>query len=484
MAEYIGEALTFDDIVLEPAYSEVIPAQIDVSVRLTKHIHLQVPILSAAMDSVTESQLAIAIAQEGGLGVIHRNMEIEQQVREVIKVKRSANGIILDPITLPPNAKVREAKKIMQDYHISGIPITMPDKTLVGILTQRDLRFHKDEESLVKDVMTKERLVTSKYGITLEQAKDILDREKVEKLLLVDEHYRLVGLITIKDIQKMVEFPNATRDELGRFCVGAAVGVNDFERVEKLVKAGVDVIVLDLATAHTREAGETLRELKRNFEVEVIAGNVTTAEGAEFLIKNGADVVKVGLGSGSICTTRVISGAGVPQITAIISAAKITKKYGVKLISDGGIRYSGDITKALAVGADAVMIGSLFAGVVESPGEIVYYQGKPYKTYRGMGSLGAIQSGKNLRYFKMDEKYGIVPEGVEGLVPLRGTLSEHLKQLVGGLKIGMGYVGCKNIEELQTKSKFYKITYAGLRESHSHDVIITKEAPNYKVENF
>lgn len=482
MIEFRGEALTFDDIVLEPGYSEILPINVDVGQKLTRHLYLQIPILSAAMDTVTESQLAIALAQEGGLGVIHRNLPVEKQAREVVKVKRSANGIILDPITLPPDAKIKDAKRIMKEYNISGIPITLPDKTLVGILTKRDLRFHRDEEACVKEVMTKGRLVTAHMGITLEEAKDILDREKVEKLLLVDERNKLVGLVTIKDIQKMIEYPDATRDELGRFCVGAAIGAFDFERAQKLIEAGVDVLVLDLATAHTKDAGETLRELKKNFDTEVIAGNVVTAEGAEYLIKNGADAVKVGLGAGSICTTRIISGVGVPQITSIINVAKVAKKYDVKVISDGGIRYSGDITKALAVGADAVMIGSLFAGVNESPGEIVYYQGKPYKSYRGMGSIGAIQQGGVSRYLKLDEKTGIVPEGVEGLVPLQGPLSDCVKQLVGGLKIGMGYLGCKNLAELQQKARFYKITLAGIRESHSHNVIITKEAPNYKAE--
>ncbi len=482
MVEFLGEALTFDDIVLEPGYSEVLPADVDVSHNLTKHIHLNIPILSAAMDTVTESQLAIALAQEGGLGIIHRNMPVEKQLREVIKVKRSANGIILDPITLPPEARIKDAKKIMRDYNISGIPVTLSDKTLVGILTKRDLRFHRDEDASVKEVMTKDRLVTAHLGITLEEAKDILDREKVEKLLLVDDHNKLVGLVTIKDIQKMIEYPNATRDELGRFCVGAAIGTYDFERAQKLIDSGVDILVLDLATAHTKDAGETLKELKKSFKVEVIAGNVVTTEGAEFLIKCGADVVKVGLGAGSICTTRVISGVGIPQITSILNVAKIAKKYDIKVISDGGIRYSGDITKAIALGADAVMLGSLFAGVHESPGEIVYYQGKPYKSYRGMGSIGAIQQGGSSRYLKLDDKTGIVPEGVEGLVSLQGSLSDCVKQLVGGLKIGMGYLGCKNISELQKKSKFYKITISGIRESHSHNVIITKEAPNYKVE--
>ncbi|MFN7181750.1 MAG: IMP dehydrogenase [Planctomycetota bacterium] len=482
MSEFLGEALTFDDIVLEPGYTEVLPKDIDISVNLTRNLNLKIPILSAAMDTVTESQVAIAMAQEGGLGIIHRNMSIEKQTREVIKVKRSANGIILDPVTLPPEAKVKDAKKIMKEHNISGIPITQPDKTLVGILTRRDLRFHKDEEAYIKDIMTKNRLVTAHLGITLEEAKDILDREKVEKLLLVDEYYKLVGLVTIKDIQKMIEFPNATRDELGRFCVGAAIGAYDFERADELIKAGVDILVLDLATAHCKDAEETLRELKRNFNTEIIAGNVTTAEATEFLIKNGADVVKVGLGAGSICTTRVISGVGIPQITAIVNASKIAEKYEVKIISDGGIRYSGDITKALALGAHSVMIGSLFAGVNESPGEIVYYQGKPYKSYRGMGSIGAIQQGGSSRYLKFDDKIGIVPEGVEGLVPLQGPLSDCIKQLVGGLKIGMGYIGCRNIKELQMKARYYKITLAGIKESHSHNVIITKEAPNYKGE--
>ncbi len=482
MVEFIGEALTFDDIVLEPGYTEVHPKNINISISLTMNLTLKIPIISAAMDTVTESNLAIAIAQEGGLGIIHRNIPIEKQVREVTKVKRSANGIILDPVTLPPEAKVKDAKKIMREFNISGIPITLSDKTLVGILTKRDLRFHKDEECHIKDIMTKNRLITAHLGITLEEARDILDREKVEKLLLVDDGNKLVGLVTIKDIQKMIEFPDATRDELGRFCVGAAIGAYDFERAEKLIKAGVDIIVLDLASAHCKESAETLRELKKNFKTDIIAGNVTTAEAAEFLIKNGADVIKIGLGSGSICTTRVISGVGIPQISAIVNASKIAKKYDIKLISDGGIRYSGDITKALAVGAHAVMIGSLFAGVNESPGEIVYYQGKPYKSYRGMGSIGAIQQGGSNRYLKFDDKIGVVPEGVEGLVPLQGPLSDCIKQLIGGLKIGMAYAGCKNIQELQDKSRFYKMTLASIRESHSHNVIITKEAPNYKVE--
>lgn len=475
----VASGITFDDVALVPAESQILPADVSTTTFLTKNISLNIPIVSAAMDTVTESRMAIALAQEGGIGIIHRNMSIEQEVLEVTKVKRSANGVILNPITLPPDANVKTAKEIMRNYNISGIPIVRDGK-VVGILTARDLKFGIGDETRVADVMTKDRLVVAAPGTTLKEAKEILQKEKVEKLLLVEDG-ELKGLITMKDIDKLSEYPNATRDKLGRLVVGAAIGVFDFERAEKLCKAGVDVLVLDTAHGHSKNVYETLVELKKNFEIEVIAGNVATADGAEYLIRAGADAIKVGIGSGSICTTRVIAGAGVPQITAVLECARVAKKYGVFTISDGGVRYSGDITKAIAAGADSVMLGNLLASVEESPGEIVYYQGKACKSYRGMGSVGAMIHGSKDRYFQgnVNVKEKLVPEGIEGVVPYRGKLSEFLYQLVGGLRAGMGYVGAKNIKELQEKSKFILVSFSSIKEAHPHDVTITKESPNY-----
>jgi len=478
------QAVTFDDVLLEPAKSEVVPTEVDVSTWLTRNVRLNIPILSAPMDTVTESRLAIALAQQGGLGVIHKNMSIEAQVEEVRKVKRSANGIILNPATLPPDASVEEAKELMDQLSVSGIPIVDKDGRLLGIITRRDLRFLEHWDRKVFEVMTKGNLVTATGHVTLEEAEKILIRKKVEKLLLVDENFRLTGLITIKDIDNMRRYPDACRDSLGRLRVGAAIGVHDYERAEQLVRAGVDVLVVDSAHGHSANVLETVREVKRQWEIDIVAGNVATAAGCRDLIEAGADAVKVGIGPGSICTTRVISGVGVPQITAIMEAAKAALPTGTPIIADGGIRYSGDITKAIAAGAHAVMIGGLFAGLEESPGQLILYQGRAYKQYRGMGSLGAMVQGSKERYrqggvARMDK---LVPEGVEGRVPYRGPLGPFVYQLVGGLKAGMGYCGTRNIEELRTKTTFILISPAGVRESHPHDIIITQEAPNYSTE--
>jgi len=477
-------AVTFDDVLLEPAKSDVVPAEVDVSTWLTRNIRLNIPILSAPMDTVTESRLAIALAQQGGLGVIHKNMSVEAQVEEVRKVKRSANGIILNPATLPPDASLEQAKELMDQLSVSGIPIVDKDRRLLGIITRRDLRFLEHWDRKVSEVMTKDNLVTATGHVTLEEAEKILMRKKVEKLLLVDENFRLTGLITIKDIDNMRRYPNACRDSLGRLRVGAAIGVHDYERAEQLVQAGVDVLVVDSAHGHSTNVLETVREIKRQWQIDVVAGNVATAAGCRDLIEAGADAVKVGIGPGSICTTRVISGVGVPQITAIMEAAKAAADTGTPIIADGGIRYSGDITKAIAAGAHAVMIGGLFAGLEESPGQLILYQGRAYKQYRGMGSLGAMIQGSKERYrqggvARMDK---LVPEGVEGRVPYRGPLGPFVYQLVGGLKAGMGYCGTRNIEELRTKTTFILISPAGVRESHPHDIIITQEAPNYSTE--
>jgi len=477
-------AVTFDDVLLEPAKSDVVPTEVDVSTWLTRNIRLNIPILSAPMDTVTESRLAIALAQQGGLGVIHKNMSVEAQVEEVRKVKRSANGIILNPATLPPDASLEQAKELMDQLSVSGIPIVDNDRRLLGIITRRDLRFLEQWDRKVSEVMTKDNLVTVTGHVTLEEAEKILMRKKVEKLLLVDENFRLTGLITIKDIDNMRRYPNACRDSLGRLRVGAAIGVHDYERAEQLVQAGVDVLVVDSAHGHSANVLETVREVKRQWEIDVVAGNVATAAGCRDLIEAGADAVKVGIGPGSICTTRVISGVGVPQITAIMEAAKAAAASGTPIIADGGIRYSGDITKAIAAGAHAVMIGGLFAGLEESPGQLILYQGRAYKQYRGMGSLGAMIQGSKERYrqggvARMDK---LVPEGVEGRVPYRGPLGPFVYQLVGGLKAGMGYCGTRNIEELRTKTTFILVSSAGVRESHPHDIIITQEAPNYSTE--
>jgi IMP dehydrogenase len=484
----LEEGLTFDDVLLVPARSEVHPREVDVSTQLTRNIRVNIPLVSAAMDTVTEARLAIALAREGGVGILHRAFSPEQQAAEVDKVKKSESGMIVDPITVRPTQKIYEALELMERYHISGVPVTDGEGRLVGILTNRDLRFETKLDVPISQLMTKDHLITAPVGTSLEEAKEILHRNRIEKLPVVDEHFTLRGLITIKDIEKRRKYPNACKDPLGRLRVGAAVGVEeDAEtRVPPLLKAGVDVIVVDTAHGHSQPVMETVRWIKKNYpQAEVIAGNVATAEGVEDLIQAGADGVKVGIGPGSICTTRVVAGAGVPQITAIASCAKVTESHQIPLISDGGVKYSGDITKAIAAGAHAVMIGSLFAGTEEGPGETVIYQGRSYKVYRGMGSLGAMQRGGRDRYFQeADTDEGkLVPEGIEGRVPYRGTLAASVYQLVGGLKAGMGYCGCRSVDELRRTGRFMKITNAGLRESHVHDVIITKEAPNYRMES-
>ncbi len=479
---FTREGLTFDDVLLIPAKSEVLPRDVDTSTYLTKKIKLNIPLMSAGMDTVTESRLAVAIAREGGIGIIHKNMSIEKQAIEVDRVKRSEHGVITDPISLSPDHPVSDALEIMERYRISGVPITV-DNVLVGILTNRDLRFETDYTRRIAEVMTKENLITAPVGTTLEEAKQILMQHKVEKLPIVDERNHLKGLITIKDIEKARIYPNSAKDSKGRLVVGAAVGVSRdmMERTEALVNARVDVICIDTAHGHSKGVLEAVHMIKSKYpEVEVIAGNVATAEATRDLISAGADCVKVGIGPGSICTTRVVAGIGVPQITAIVDCAKEAAKHGIPIIADGGIKYSGDITKAIAAGADVVMIGSLFAGTEESPGDIEIYQGRSFKVYRGMGSLGAMKEGSKDRYFQENEQK-FVPEGIEGRVPYKGPLSETVYQLVGGLKAGMGYCGTRNIAELKTKTKFMRITSAGLRESHPHDVIITKEAPNYSL---
>jgi IMP dehydrogenase len=482
----VKEALTFDDVLLLPSYSEVLPSQVDVKTKLTAKVTLNIPIMSAAMDTVTESELAIAIAREGGLGVIHRNMPVERQAEEVDRVKRSESGMIVNPVTVYPHQTIAEAEALMRKYKISGLPVTNEKGKLLGIITNRDVRFVKDFSKRIKEVMTKENLKTVPVGTTLEEAKEILHRYKIEKLPVVDEKGYLKGLITIKDIEKKEKYPNACKDELGRLMVGAAVGVGReaLARAKALVSAGVDVIVVDTAHGHSKKVIETVEELKAEFpEVDVIAGNVATPEGTEALIKAGADAVKVGIGPGSICTTRIVAGVGVPQLTAIAECARVADRYDISVVADGGIKFSGDIAKAIGAGARVVMIGSLFAGTKESPGELVLYQGRSYKVYRGMGSIGAMREGSRDRYFQSDvDERKLVPEGIEGMVPYRGPLADTIHQLVGGLKAGMGYCGARNIEEMRKKARFIKITQAGLRESHVHDVIITKEAPNYWVE--
>jgi IMP dehydrogenase len=481
----IGEALTFDDVLLIPMYSEVLPKDVDITTYLTRDLKLNMPLISAAMDTVTESATAITMAREGGIGVIHKNLSIEAQALEVDKVKKSESGMIVDPITMEPENRIYEALEIMRRYKISGVPITK-NKVLVGILTNRDLRFEKNLNRPISEVMTKDNLITVPEGTTLEEAKELLQKYRIEKLPVVDKKFRLKGLITIKDIEKARKYPNACKDSLGRLRVGAAVGVGPDRdaRVEALVKAGCDVIFIDTAHGHSKLVIESIKVIKKMYpHIQVVAGNIATAEAAEALIKAGADAIKVGVGPGSICTTRIIAGVGVPQITAIMECAKVARKYKIPVIADGGIKYSGDITKALAAGADTVMVGSLFAGTDESPGESILYQGRTYKVYRGMGSLEAMKKGSGDRYFQGDvEEVKLVPEGIEGRVPYRGPLSQTIFQLIGGLRSGMGYLGCKNIEELKTKTSFIKITPAGLRESHVHDVIITKEAPNYRLD--
>jgi len=479
------QGLTFDDVLLEPRYSEVVPAEVEVGTRLTRRIRLNIPILSSPMDTVTESAMAIALAQEGGLGVIHKNMSIERQTEEVEKVKRSANGIIFNPATLPPDETVGRAQEIMNQYNVSGVPITTPDGHLVGILTRRDLRFLEDRTLPIRDVMTREHLVTATGTVTLEEAEKILMEKKVEKLLLVDEDFRLTGLITIKDIDMMRRFPNACKDRQGRLRVGAAVGVHDYHRVESLINKGVDVLVVDSAHGHSANVIETVKKIKSRWDIDVVAGNIATAEGCRDLIAAGADAVKVGIGPGSICTTRVISGVGVPQITAIDQVSQAAEDSQTPLIADGGIRYSGDLTKAIAAGAHAVMIGGLLAGLAESPGAQILYQGRTFKVYRGMGSLGAMVDGAGERYRQRGDGHGpdkLVPEGVEGRVPFKGTLGPFIYQLVGGLRAGMGYCGTRTIEELRTEARFLQVSSASVRESHPHDITITQEAPNYSAE--
>ncbi len=478
------EALTFDDVLLEPAKSEVLPSEVDIATRLTRHIPLNIPLLSAAMDTVTDSRMAIAMAQQGGMGILHKNLTIEAQADEADRVKRSESGMIANPITMSPDQKIQEAMEVMKKYRISGLPITSKGK-LVGILTNRDLRFETRLDLAISELMTKDDLITVPVGTTLEKAKSILHRHRVEKLPVVDHKYRLKGLITVKDIQKRIAYPNACKDELGRLRVGAAVGATgDYpERAAALVKAGVDVLVVDTAHGHTSRVMAAVRQLKRRFpEVDLIAGNIATEEAAVDLIRAGADGIKVGMGPGSICTTRVVTGTGVPQITAILNCARAASRSGIPVIADGGIKYSGDITKAIAAGADSVMIGSLLAGTDESPGETVLYQNRSYKVYRGMGSLEAMKAGSRDRY-SQDSPYfegKLVPEGIEGMVPYKGSIEVMIPQLTGGLRSGMGYCGCRNIQALKTQTRFIRVTSFGLKESHVHDVVVTKEAPNYR----
>jgi IMP dehydrogenase len=484
--ERLPEALTFDDVLLVPQKSEVLPSDVDVTTRLTRNLALQVPIISAAMDTVTEAPLAIAMAQEGGMGIIHKNLSIAAQASEVDKVKRSESGMIVDPVTVAPHARVEEALAVMAKYRISGVPVTVGTK-LVGILTNRDLRFETRTSLPVSELMTKENLVTVPVGTTLQQAKEILHRHKIEKLLVVDKDFNLKGLITVKDIQKQIKYPRACKDALGRLRVGAALGVTPdvLDRAAALVEAKADVVVVDTAHGHTKGVRETVEALKKRFpDLDLIAGNVGTHDGAAELVAAGVSAVKVGMGPGSICTTRVVSGAGMPQITAIAEAARATAKAGVPIIADGGVKFSGDVVKAIAAGASSVMIGSLFAGTDESPGELILRQGRSFKSYRGMGSIGAMKEGSRDRYFQEFDGSAdkLVPEGIEGLVPYKGPLSAMIQQLVGGLRAGMGYCGAASIRDLQTRSRFVRISSAGLKESHVHDVIITKEAPNYRLE--
>lgn len=478
--KFLEEGLSFDDVLLVPGYSDVLPKDVDVSTSIGPNLNLKIPILSAAMDTVTESRMAIAMAREGGLGIIHRNMSIERQAQEVDRVKRSEHGIIHDPFYLSPDRTVADALNLMAKYHISGVPVVENNK-LCGIITNRDIRFEEDYSKPIREVMTKEGLITAPTGTSLEEAKRIMAKYKIEKLPLVDADFHLKGLITLKDIEKTRKYPNSAKDAKGRLLVGACVGAGpgSMDRARELVSAGVDVIVIDSAHGHSEGVLKILESIKEAFpEIVVIAGNVATGEGALDLIKRGADCIKVGVGPGSICTTRIVTGAGVPQITAIFNAAQVAKEYSIPVIADGGIKYSGDITKALAAGADAVMIGGLLAGTEESPGEMEIWQGRSFKVYRGMGSIAAMKEGSAERYFQ-EPSTKLVPEGIEGRVPYKGPVQETLFQLVGGLRAGMGYCGCRTIKDLHEKAKFVKISSAGLRESHPHDVSITKEAPNY-----
>jgi IMP dehydrogenase len=485
----IPEGLTFDDVFLLPAKSEVIPRDVDVRTRLSRQIEINIPIVSAAMDTVTEGRLAIALAQEGGLGFIHKALPPEIQAAEVDKVKKSESGMIVDPITIAPEAPLHEALALMERYRISGVPVTKGGERqgrLVGILTNRDIRFETRLNRKVSELMTKGRLITAPVGTTIEEAISILHKHRIEKLLIVDKDHRLRGLITFKDIEKKIKYPNACKDDLGRLRVGAAVGPGDYEeRVPLLLKAGVDVVLVDTAHGHSRSVMDAVRAIKRKYpKVPLVAGNVATAEGTRDLIRCGADAIKVGIGPGSICTTRIVSGAGVPQITAVMTCTREAARSQVPVIADGGIKFSGDVTKALAAGAHSVMIGGLFAGTEESPGETVLYQGRSYKVYRGMGSIAAMERGSKDRYFQEHEEAApkLVPEGVEGRVPFKGPLSASVLQLIGGLRSGMGYCGCRTIGDLRRKGRFIRVTAAGLRESHVHDVTITKEAPNYRIE--
>ncbi len=487
ITEKISEGLTFDDVLLVPAHSDVLPTETDTSTQFTRGIRLQIPLCSAAMDTVTEASLAIAIAQQGGIGVVHKNLSIERQAEEVDKVKRSESGMIVDPVTIRQDRPVREALNVMERYHISGVPVVDEDGHLVGIITNRDLRFETRFDLPVSEVMTKQPLVSVPVGTTLDQAKQVLQKHRIEKLLVVDDEKRLKGLITVKDIQKAIRYPTAAKDELGRLRVAAAIGATgDFkERADELVKTRVDCLVVDTAHGHSSRVIEAVREIKRRYpDSQLIAGNIGTGEAARALIDAGVDAIKVGIGPGSICTTRVVTGAGVPQISAIRSCVEASRGTGVPIISDGGVKFSGDMAKAIAAGADVVMIGSLFAGTEEAPGEVILYQGRSFKMYRGMGSISAMREGSRDRYAqeRTEVESKLVPEGIEGRVPYRGTLAEMVTQLVGGLRSGMGYTGCRTIKEFQEKTRFLRVTAAGLRESHVHDVVITKEAPNYRLE--
>lgn len=480
------EGYSFDDVLLVPNHSEVLPKDANTSTRLTRNLNLNIPIVSAAMDTVTEARTAITMAREGGIGFIHRNLSIRSQVTEVDQVKKSESGMIIDPVTIAPERTVADVLKLMEKYRISGVPVTKGDQ-LVGIVTNRDLRFETNLEKKVSDIMTKDKLITVSEGISLEDSKKLLHQHRIEKLLVVDKKGQLKGLITIKDIEKIRKYPNACKDKLGRLRVGAAVGVGPDmeERTEALLQAGADVILIDTSHGHSKNVLDAVQKLKRNFkDIELIAGNVGTGKGAEDLIKAGVDAVKIGIGPGSICTTRIVAGVGVPQISAIMDCRSVSNKTGVPLIADGGIKFSGDVTKAIGAGAHSVMIGGLFAGTEESPGESIFYQGRSYKVYRGMGSLEAMKQGSKDRYYQSEEveEDKLVPEGIVGRVPYKGSLSANIFQLIGGLKAGMGYVGCRTIEELREKARFLKISAAGLRESHVHDVIITKEAPNYRLD--
>ena len=481
-----AEAYSFDDVLLIPSYSAVLPRDVDVKTRLTKNINLNIPLVSAAMDTVTEARASISMAREGGMGFIHRNMSIERQALEVDRVKKSESGMIVDPVTIHPEKKVKAVLELMEKYRISGVPVTEGDK-LVGIVTNRDLRFETNTEKMISEVMTRDNLVTVSEGISLEDSKKLLHEHRIEKLLVVDKKGRLTGMITIKDIEKIKKYPDACKDSMGRLRVGAAVGVGEDmqTRTESLMRAGADVIVIDTSHGHSENVIQAVKTLKGDFQdIELVAGNVGTAEGAEDLIKAGVDAVKIGIGPGSICTTRIVAGVGIPQMTAIMNCRAASEKSNVPLIADGGIKFSGDVSKAIGAGAHTVMIGGLFAGTEESPGESIFFQGRSYKVYRGMGSIEAMKKGSKDRYYQGDDEEDakLVPEGIVGRVPYRGTLSSNIQQLVGGLKAGMGYLGCRTIDDLRKNARFMKISAAGLRESHVHDVIITKEAPNYRLD--